>query len=131
MQTFGPFMDYAVGVRHYIGRIFIYTQMDKADTQLMSLARENILSVEKRMGFDYERWLKTGKFEITITGWDLTFKKATPNGSGGWNIKETHKVFYKRTFDMDLFDTFNLREDLVNAKFDNRHLNLKGASHAK
>ena len=62
-------MEYAVGVRHYIGHIFLYTQMDKVDTQLMSLGAKNFVEVQVKKGFNYDRWLDNGKFETTILGW--------------------------------------------------------------
>ena len=83
MHTFKPFMDYAVGVRHYIGHIFVYTQMDKVDTKLMSLGANNVIDVQVKKGFNYKHWLNNGKFEETILGWNLTFFKAT-NINGSW-----------------------------------------------
>lgn len=120
MDTFKPFMEYAVGVRHYIGHIYIYTQMEKVDTQLMSLGANNILDVQVKKGFDYNLWLENGKFETTILGWNLTFFKATAS-SGGWNKTPVKTIFLPRTFDLKYFDTFNLRKGLKDVKFDNRY----------
>lgn len=125
MKTFKPFMEYAVGVRHYIGHIFLYTQMDKVDTQLMSLGAKNFVEVQVKKGFNYDRWLDNGKFETTILGWDLTFYDMVSNGSGGWTRSNKYSVFLPRTFDLAYFDTYNLRAKLGEVKFDNRYQTTK------
>ncbi len=107
-NTFMPFIEYAVGVRHYIGRIFLYTQLNKVDTQLMSLGASNYYTVKKKLGFDYERWLATGKFELTIKGWDIKEYKLDDSGIK----KEVDRFFIERSFDIDYFDTFNLRKSI-------------------
>ena len=106
-NSFMPFMTYAVGVRHYIGRIFLYTQLDKVDTQLMSLGASHYFEVQKKLGFDYERWLATGKFELTIVGWKIR-EYTVSNGIK----KKIDQFFIQRTFDIDYFDTFNLRKGM-------------------
>lgn len=115
-NTFIPFMRYAVGVRHYIGHMFMYTQMDKVDTQANQLGQENMFTVQVKKGFDYPHWLDTGEFRYTILGWDIDFFYFT--GGGDKNIYKS--VYIERTFNLDYFDTYNLREELKNAKMDNR-----------
>ncbi|CDR31042.1 Zonular occludens toxin (Zot) [Acholeplasma oculi] len=120
MKTFKPFMKYAVGVRHYIKYIFLYTQMEKVDTQVMSLGNKNFFEVQVRKGFNYDLWLVNGRFETTILGWDLIFFNMQSNGSGGW-IKHPYKQYFlPRTFDLQYFDTYNLRSGLGSVTFDNR-----------
>ncbi len=121
MDTFKPFMEYAVGVRHYIGHIYMYTQMEKVDTQVMSLGAKNFLEVQVKKGFNYNMWLVNGKFETTILGWNLLFYNMISNGSGGWTRYDTKTVFLPRTFDLEFFDTYNLRAMLKDVKFDNRY----------
>lgn len=120
MHSFKPFMDYAVGVRHYIGHIFLYTQMDKVDTQLMSLGSNNVFDVQVKKGFDYDNWMETGLFRNTILGWDLTFYKVIQK-DGSWNKIERFKTFYKRTFDLKFFNSLNLQDGLKHVTFDNRY----------
>lgn len=110
-ESFIPFMEYAVGVRHYIGRIFLYTQLDKVDTQLMSLGASNFYTVKKKLGFDYMHWYITGKFELTIKGWNIKEYVISDNKK-----KEIDSFFIDRTFDIEYFDTFNLRKDLDYSK---------------
>ncbi|CCV64329.1 phage-related protein [Alteracholeplasma palmae J233] len=122
MNSFKGFMEYAVGVRQYIGHIFAYTQMDKVDVQMMTLA-EAIVDVQVKKGFDYEYWRETGEFRITILGWDLVFHKVVTNGSGGYTKAEYKRVFLKRTMDLKYFDSYNLRQELKGEKMDNRYQN--------
>ena len=117
MDIFKGLMEYAVGIRHYIGHMFCYTQMDKVDTQMMSLGANNILNVQIKKGFNYRLWLETGKFEITILGWNLSFYIATQSG-GTWNKVKTHETFLKRTFCLEEFNTYNLRKNLKDVEFD-------------
>lgn len=121
MKTFKGFMEYAVGVRQYIGHIFMYTQMSKVDTQVMSLGAENFLEVKVKKGFNYNLWLENGKFEMTILGWDLMFYIMVGNGSGGWTRHDKYTTFLERSFDLNYFDTFNLRANLGSVTFDNRY----------
>lgn len=120
MRSFKGFMSYAVGVRHYIKYIFLYTQMEKVDTQIMSLS-EKLFEIAVDKGFDYEHWMKTGQFKVTILGWWLQFFKLVSNGMGGHTRIQLDRVYIKRTFDLDYFNTYNLRDELKGKKMDNRY----------
>lgn len=121
MKIFKGLIKYGVGIRHYIGHMFVYTQMDKVDTQLMALAQDGkILEVKVKKGFDYNYWMETGKFQITILGWDLTFYKAKLQ-NGSWIKTPIFTTFYERTFDLKYFDTYNLKGARKDALFDNRY----------
>lgn len=110
-DTFIPFMEYAVGVRHYIGHIFMYTQLSKVDTQAESLANGNLYQVRIKKGFDYKRWLIDGVFKLTIKGWYID--KVVKYGD---KVKTIGSWYYDRTFDIDYFETFNLRKELNYSK---------------
>lgn len=116
-STFGGFMKYAVGVRHFIGQIFMWTQLEEVDTQINSLAANNFFEVEVKKGFDYDYWLLTGEWNNTILGWHVQFFKLSKTGVR----TDTHYHYIKRTFDINYFDSLNLQEELKQAKIDNRH----------
>lgn len=120
MDLFTGFMEYAVGVRQYIGHIFAYTQMNKVDIQMLTLA-EALVEVNVRKGFDYQLWRETGKYQITILGWDLVFYKVEMSGVGGFTKYEYKRVFLERTMDLNYFNTMNLRDAAKNANFDNNY----------
>lgn len=121
MNLFKGFMDYVVGVRQYIGHIYAYTQMNKVDIQMLTMA-EAIVEVQVKKGFDYELWRETGKMEITILGWNLIFYKPEITSSG-FTKTEYKRFFLERTMDLKYFNTMNLRDAAKSANFDNRYNN--------
>lgn len=116
-KTFGGFMSYSVGVRHFIKYIFLWTQLEEVDTQLHSLGKHNLFEPRVDKGFDYEHWLQTGEWNYTILGWHVQFFEITASG----NRIDKDYYYIKRTFDLDYFDSLNLQEELQAAKIDNKH----------
>lgn len=112
-EKFLPFMDYGVIVRHKIGCIYITTQMNKVDVQLMQLA--TFYEVEIERGFDYQHWKNvSGKFENRILGWRVTAYKPLITPSGGIDLKKLKAFYVPCTADMEYYDTYSMRHAFKN-----------------
>jgi hydroxymethylpyrimidine pyrophosphatase-like HAD family hydrolase len=116
-DIFIPLQKYAIGVRHTIKYIFLWTQMRKVDTQLMALAKK-VFDVQVHKGFNYQEWMENGVFKITILGWWVTFYKLIPNGNNSFNRYEVGKYYIERTCDLTYFDTFNLENSMNDIPMD-------------
>lgn len=114
--TFMGFMKYAPGVRHFIGHIFGWSQLEEVDSQMLSLGANKLFEVRVKKGFDYELWLLNGEWNYTILGWHVQFFKLSKSGIR----TDTDYYYVKRTFDLKYFDSLNLRKELDSAKIDNR-----------
>lgn len=87
--------------------IWITSVLDKTDIQLMSLFKY-IHEVEVDLDIDYWQWLKDGKFERHIKGWNLytyAYKKQKKRSANEATLIK--KTYIKKEVDMSRFDTLN------------------------
>lgn len=108
-DKFKPFMDYAVLVRKYIGKIYFSTQMGKVDIQLMHLA-QSLTQPRVDIGFDYPDWIKeTGAFRFRIKGFYID--QYSIDAMGEKSAKPI-KSFYIRNewADFDYFETMAMND---------------------
>jgi len=97
-------------MRHFrMNYILVFSQLDKIDNQALGLVKY-YHEIQVKKGVDYQDWKRTGKFEITILGWEIdTYKFERMNG-------EYKKKFYKRWFkqrtcDLNYYDTLALSRE--------------------
>lgn len=119
---FNPFRDYAILVRHYIKKIWLTTQMERVDKQLMQLAKYfHIVRID--IGFDYEDWMiETGAFRLKILGWyidsykiDSLSESITKNLYLSWYLRQEYA-------DFDYYDTYSMRGAFDHVPIDNRRV---------
>lgn len=95
-------------MRHQgVKRVYILSQIDTTDVQLFSMIKY-IHEVQVKLDIPYLDWIRTGKLETKIIGWDIyTFGVKRDR-----KIQKTDKVlinkqFRKATADFDFFETLN------------------------
>lgn len=97
-----------------IDLFFFISQQPKADTQIMNMLA-GYHEPRIRKVFDYDNWLKTGKFGFRIKGWWITSSKIVRTGADGYRIQRVKRWFYENKFD-EHFKYFNRLN--MKAKYD-------------
>lgn len=97
-----------------IDLFYFISQQPKADTQIMNMLA-GYHEPRIRKVFDYQKWLKTGKFSFKIKGWWITSSKIIRTGSDSYRIKRDKRWFYENKYE-EHFEYFNRLN--MKAKYD-------------
>lgn len=105
---FIPLMQSLARMRHqYIKRVYITSQLDTTDIQLMGLFKY-IHEVEIDLDIDYWQWVEDGMFCEHIKGWTVYTYQYKRNKKKGATEKALVRKWYKKRFsDMKYFESLN------------------------
>ncbi len=97
---------FMTGLRHQnMDHVWIASQLNKNDITVMQLLVA-YYSVKIKKGFDYKYWLDTGRFRITIKGWEMQ-QKFIDTQSGVVKLSNGPKFYVPRKFSLDDFESLN------------------------
>ena len=107
----------AMGTQRHqdIDLFYFISQQPKADVQIMTMLA-GYHEPKIRKVFDYERWLKTGKFSFRIKGWWITSSVIIPKGADNYEIRKEKRWFYENKYDDDFkyFNRLNMKATFAN-----------------
>lgn len=107
-EKFIPLMKSLARMRHqHIMRVYIASQLDTTDIQLMGLFKY-IHEIEIDLDIDYWLWVENGMFTEHIKGWNIYSYQYKRNKKKGATEKALIKKWYRKRFsDMIYFDSLN------------------------
>lgn len=117
-DIFLPFMKSLTHMRHQgINQIYIASQMDQTDVQLMSMFKY-MHEVEIDLNVGYWDWVKTGKLDKHILGWNV-FTYQIKRNKGRTEKVLVKKWYEKKIMDMSNFNSLNQQKEFENLPYDN------------
>ncbi|MBU1141615.1 MAG: hypothetical protein KKG64_03740 [Firmicutes bacterium] len=107
-EKFIPIMKSLARMRHQgIKRVYIASQLDTADIQLMGLFKY-IHDIEIDLDIDYWQWVEDGMFKEHIKGWTIWSYQYKRNKKRAATEKMLIKKWYRKRYSsMEYFDTLN------------------------
>ena len=105
---FIPLMSSLARMRHQrIMRVYITSQLDTADIQLMGLFKF-IHVIEVDLDIDYWQWVEDGKFAEHVKGWNIyTYQYRRNKKKTATEMQLIKKWYRKRFQDFEYFETLN------------------------